>query len=73
MQSHFASWKIAAIFASVLVTLYGFIFILIRLEDSALLVGGIGLFVVFSIVMYASRKVNWYHPSLPRGSAEVVL
>ena len=30
-KSHFASWKIAAIFASVLVTLYGFIFILIRL------------------------------------------
>jgi len=72
-KSHFASWKIAAIFASVLVTLYGFIFILIRLEDSALLVGSIGLFVVLSIVMYASRKVNWYHPSLPRGSAEVVL
>jgi inner membrane protein len=44
----------------VLGCLYGFIFILIRLEDTALLVGSIGLFVVLALVMYASRKVNWY-------------
>jgi inner membrane protein len=59
-KSHFRSWGTSAVFASVLAGLYGFIFILIRLEDTALLVGSIGLFVVLALVMYASRKINWY-------------
>lgn len=61
--SHFQNWKSAGIFAGILSLLYGFIFILIRLEDTALLVGSIGLFLVLAIVMYASRKVNWYGAS----------
>ncbi len=59
-KSHFSSWKTAAVFFSTLGLLYGFIFILIRLEDTALLVGSIGLFMVLALVMYASRKINWY-------------
>lgn len=39
---------------------YTFIFVLIRLEDTALLVGSIGLFIVLGLVMYASRKIDWY-------------
>jgi len=42
---------------------YGFIFILIQLEDTALLLGSIGLFLVLAAVMYASRKINWYNIS----------
>jgi inner membrane protein len=60
-KSHFESWKTAALFAAVLSGLYGFIFVLIRLEDTALLVGSIGLFLVLALVMYTSRKINWYH------------
>jgi inner membrane protein len=60
-KSHFESWKTAALFGTVLCGLYGFIFILIRLEDTALLVGSIGLFVVLALVMYGSRKINWYN------------
>jgi inner membrane protein len=59
-KEHFASWKTAGIFFSLLSCLYGFIFILIRLEDTALLVGSIGLFIVLALVMFASRKINWY-------------
>ena len=59
-RSHFASWKTGAVFFITLGLLYGFIFILIRLEDTALLVGSIGLFIVLALVMYASRKINWY-------------
>lgn len=59
-RGHFNNWKSARIFGGVLSVLYGFIFILIRLEDTALLVGSIGLFIVLSLVMYASRKINWY-------------
>lgn len=59
-RSHFRNWKSAAIFGAVLSVLYGFIFILIRLEDTALLVGSIGLFIVLALVMYASRNIDWY-------------
>jgi len=69
-KSHFASWKVAGIFALVLGLLYGFIFVLIQLEDTALLVGSIGLFAVLALVMYASRNINWYNPSLGNPSTE---
>jgi inner membrane protein len=59
-KSHFRSIKTALVFATVLSCLYSFIFVLIRLEDTALLVGSIGLFIVLAIVMYASRKIQWY-------------
>lgn len=60
IKGHFKTWKIAGVFALTLSALYGFIFTIIRLEDTALLVGSIGLFVVLAIIMYASRKINWY-------------
>jgi inner membrane protein len=65
-KGHFGSWKTASVFAGVLTALYGFIFILIRLEDTALLIGSIGLFIVLALIMYASRKINWYNPSLQK-------
>lgn len=57
---HFKSFKTASVFGSVLALLYGFTFVLIRLEDTALLLGSIGLFIILALAMYASRKVNWY-------------
>lgn len=63
-KSHFKNWKTAGIFFGLLSGLYGFIFVLISLEDTALLAGSIALFVVLALVMYASRKINWYAPSL---------
>jgi inner membrane protein len=59
-KSHFNSWKSASIFGTLLTCLYGFIFILISLEDTAFLVGSIGLFIILALVMYGSRKINWY-------------
>ncbi|MDI6784965.1 MAG: inner membrane CreD family protein, partial [bacterium] len=44
----------------VMLILYGFIFVTIQLQDYALLLGSIGLFVVLVVVMYLSRKINWY-------------
>ncbi|MFZ6024294.1 MAG: cell envelope integrity protein CreD [Bacteroidota bacterium] len=60
VHSHFQQVKTAAYFTLLLSLLYGFIFIVLRLEDTALLVGSIGLFIILAIVMYASRHVNWY-------------
>lgn len=59
-KSHFKSWKIGGVFAGVIGSIYGFIFVLISLEDTALLVGSIGLFIILALAMYASRKINWY-------------
>ncbi len=39
--------------------LYTFIFVIIQLEDYALLVGSIGLFLILAAVMYFSRKIEW--------------
>ena len=42
-----------------LTALYTFIFVIIQLENYALLVGSVGLFIILSIVMFASRKIDW--------------
>ena len=42
-----------------LTALYTFIFVIIQLENYALLVGSLGLFIILSIIMYASRKIDW--------------
>lgn len=39
--------------------LYSFIYVIIQLEDYALLVGSIGLFLILAAVMYFSRKIEW--------------
>jgi inner membrane protein len=62
VHSHFQKAKTAAYFTLLLSLLYGFIFILLRLEDTALLVGSIGLFIILAVVMYASRHISWYQP-----------
>lgn len=39
--------------------LYTFIFVIIQLENYALLFGSIGLFAILATVMYFSRKIEW--------------
>ena len=46
--------------ALVLSGLYGYLYLLLRAEDYALLAGAIGLFVMLAIVMYLTRHVDWY-------------
>ena len=45
---------------SILSTLYLFIFMLIQLEDYALLTRSIGLFLILGLIMFFSRKIDWY-------------
>lgn len=44
--------------------LYAFLYLLLRLEDYALLAGSIGLFIVLAFVMYITRRMNWYELKL---------
>jgi inner membrane protein len=40
--------------------LYGFLYILINLEEYSLVTGSIGLFLLLSGIMYFTRNVDWY-------------
>ncbi len=44
----------------VLVTLYGFLYVLLALQDFSLLVGSIGIFSILAAIMLGSRHVDWY-------------
>jgi len=46
--------------ASGVAMLYGYLYVLLNNEDSALLIGSIGLFVILAAIMYATRRVDWY-------------
>ncbi len=43
-----------------LIGLYGFLYSLLQLQDYALLMGSVGLFVILAAVMYLSRNIDWY-------------
>ncbi|MFC1840608.1 cell envelope integrity protein CreD [Thermodesulfobacteriota bacterium] len=43
-----------------LIILYGYLFIVIQLEDYALIFGSIGLLVLTAAVMFMTRNINWY-------------
>lgn len=51
---------VTAMVGGILAILYGYLYILLQLEDYALLMGSIGLFVVLALVMFMTRKIDWY-------------
>ncbi len=40
--------------------LYSYLFLILQLEDYALVLGSIGLFIIVAAVMYLTRKIDWY-------------
>ena len=52
-------FKFPLLICASLASLYGFIYVIIQLENYALLVGSIGLFLILTIVMFASRRIDW--------------
>jgi inner membrane protein len=59
-KSLFTQLKITGIFTGILSVFYIFIFVIIKQQDYALLIGSIGLFVVLAVTMFISRKIDWY-------------
>lgn len=53
--------KPAFIMVGLLSVLYIYVFILIQLETFALLAGSLGLFVILAMVMYFSKKIDWFN------------
>lgn len=59
-HSIFCSKKETIFMGIFLSALYIFLYIIIQEEEKSLLLGNIGLFIVLAVVMYVSRKINWY-------------
>ena len=57
--SIFKSIKLATLLSTLLLAIYGFIFIIIQLESYALLAGSLGLFLILALVMYFTKKIQW--------------
>lgn len=67
-KSLFGKWKLALLPGVVLLLLYFFIYILLQAQDNALLFGSIGLFFTLALIMYFSRRINWYGTPAPSNS-----
>jgi len=51
--------KFSMLIGGSLTALYTFIYVIIQLENYALLVGSIGLFIILATVMFVSKKIDW--------------
>jgi inner membrane protein len=59
LRSLIKNAKTTGLFALIVSLFYAFIYVIIQLEDLALLVGSVALFLVVGTLMYFSRKINW--------------
>lgn len=53
------SMRLSMLLSFVLLLLYSYVFTILQLQDYALLLGSVGLFLTLAVVMYYSRKVQW--------------
>jgi len=60
IASVFRNGAVTSITAGLLVLLYGWLYVLLQLEDYALLIGSLGLFFILALVMYLTRRIDWY-------------
>ncbi len=60
VSSIFKNGKLTLVTAIIIGILYGFIYVLLQLENYALLIGTIGLFVILATIMFYTRRINWY-------------
>jgi inner membrane protein len=58
--SIYSQRKSSVILLVLLVLIFGFVYTIIQMEESSLLVGSLGLFTILAATMYATRKIKWY-------------
>ena len=69
LQAVLRGWRNSLLFVAALLLLDGVMWFLLHSEDSALLLGTGVLALALSILMFLTRRVDWYALSLPKGSA----
>lgn len=69
LQAVLRGWRNSLLFVAALLLLDGVMWFLLHSEDSALLLGTGVLVLALSVLMFLTRRVDWYALSLPKGSA----
>src|SRR5436190_16197154 len=53
------SVKLTTVLSVVLVLLYSYVFTILRLQDYALILGSLGLFLTLAVIMHFSKRIQW--------------
>lgn len=59
VKAIFKNRKLSLLNFVFLILVYGFVFVIIQLQEYSLLVGSMGLFLVLAAAMYLSRNITW--------------
>lgn len=62
----------STVLGAVVLSLYGYLYVLLMNQDYALLIGSLCLFLVLGAVMFITRKIDWYSMRKPAGEDEAV-
>ncbi|HID2952669.1 TPA: cell envelope integrity protein CreD [Klebsiella pneumoniae] len=68
LQAVLRGWRNSLLFVAALLLLDGVIWFLLHSEDSTLLLGTGVLALALSVLMFLTRRVDWYALSLPKGT-----
>ncbi|MCP6480534.1 cell envelope integrity protein CreD [Klebsiella pneumoniae] len=68
LQAELRGWRNSLLFVAALLLLDGVMWFLLHSEDSALLLGTGVLALALSVLMFLTRRVDWYALSLPKGT-----
>ncbi|MFV7038284.1 cell envelope integrity protein CreD [Klebsiella pneumoniae] len=68
LQAVLRGWRNSLLFVAALLLLDGVMWFLLHSEDSALLLGTGVLVLALSVLMFLTRRVDWYALSLPKGT-----
>jgi inner membrane protein len=60
VKSIYSNVRIGTVIGIILVLFYAFMYVILQLQDYSLLFGNIALFIILAIVMYITRKINWF-------------
>ncbi|HBX2074196.1 cell envelope integrity protein CreD [Klebsiella pneumoniae] len=68
LQAVLRGWRNSLLFVAALLLLDGVMWFLLHSEDSAMLLGTGVLALALSVLMFLTRRVDWYALSLPKGT-----
>ena len=65
-KSIYKNRNIVLSISAMLISFYGFVYVLLQLQDYSLLFGNIALFLILAAIMFFTRKVNWFEVLNPK-------
>lgn len=65
-KSIYKNRNIVLSISAMLISFYGFVYVLLQLQDYSLLLGNIALFLILAAIMFFTRKVNWFEVLKPK-------